>query len=61
MIEQLGVTSIFVTHDQDEAIEVADEIIITNKGRVEQMGTPLDVYQNRRQRLRLLSLGKLLL
>ncbi len=43
MIEQLGVTSIFVTHDQDEAIEVADEIIITNKGRIEQMGTPLDV------------------
>ncbi|MFR6586551.1 MAG: hypothetical protein ACLUSL_01450 [Ruminococcus sp.] len=45
MIEQFGVTSIFVTHDQDEAIEVADEIIITNKGRIEQMGTPLDVYQ----------------
>ena len=31
MIEKLGITSIFVTHDQDEAIEVADEIIITNK------------------------------
>ena len=39
MIEKLGVTSIFVTHDQDEAIEVADEIIITNKGRIEQTGT----------------------
>jgi sulfate transport system ATP-binding protein len=46
MIEKLGVTSIFVTHDQDEAIEVADEIIITNKGRIEQMGTPLEVYQH---------------
>ncbi|MBQ9674196.1 MAG: ABC transporter ATP-binding protein [Ruminococcus sp.] len=46
MIEKLGVTSIFVTHDQDEAIEVADEIIITNKGRVEQKGTPIEVYQN---------------
>ena len=46
MIEKLGVTSIFVTHDQDEAIEVADEIIITNKGRVEQKGTPLEVYQH---------------
>lgn len=45
MIEKLGVTSIFVTHDQDEAIEVADEIIITNKGRVEQMGTPIEIYQ----------------
>ena len=46
MIEKVGVTSIFVTHDQDEAIEVADEIIITNRGRIEQKGTPLEVYQN---------------
>lgn len=46
MIEKLGVTSIFVTHDQDEAIEVADEIIITNKGRIEQMGTPIEIYHN---------------
>lgn len=46
MITKLGVTSIFVTHDQDEAIEVADEIIITNKGRVEQMGTPPEVYRD---------------
>lgn len=46
MIEKLGITSIFVTHDQDEAIEVADEIIITNKGRIEQKGTPLEIYQN---------------
>ena len=45
MIEKLGVTSIFVTHDQDEAIEVADEIIITNKGRIEQIGTPMEIYQ----------------
>lgn len=44
MIEKLGITSIFVTHDQDEAIEVADEIIITNKGRIEQIGTPAQVY-----------------
>ena len=45
-IEKLGITSIFVTHDQDEAIEVADEIIITNKGRIEQKGTPIEVYRN---------------
>ena len=44
MIEKLGITSIFVTHDQDEAIEVADEIIITNEGRVEQMGDPVEIY-----------------
>ena len=46
MIEKLGVTSIFVTHDQDEAIEVADEIIITNKGRIEHTGTPIEIYHN---------------
>lgn len=46
MIAKLGVTSIFVTHDQDEAIEVADEIIVMNKGGVEQIGNPLEVYSN---------------
>ena len=46
MIEKLGITSIFVTHDQDEAIEVADEIIITNAGKIEQKGTPVEVYRN---------------
>lgn len=45
MVEKLGITSIFVTHDQDEAVEVADEIIITNHGRIEQMGAPLDIYK----------------
>lgn len=44
MISKVGITSIFVTHDQDEAIEVADEIIIMNHGRVEQMGSPRDIY-----------------
>lgn len=43
-IDKIGITSIFVTHDQDEAIEVADEIIITNKGRVEQVGNPVEIY-----------------
>ncbi len=46
MIEKLGITSIFVTHDQDEAIEVADEIIITNAGQIEKKGTPVEVYRN---------------
>ena len=46
MIRKLGVTSIFVTHDQDEAIDVADEIIVTNKGRIEQTGTPIEIYRN---------------
>jgi sulfate transport system ATP-binding protein len=46
MIERVGITSIFVTHDQDEAIEVADEIMIINKGRLEQKGSPWDIYKN---------------
>ena len=46
LINQVGITSIFVTHDQDEAIEVADEIIVTNKGKIEQIGTPVEVYSN---------------
>lgn len=45
LIERLGITSIFVTHDQDEAIEVADEMLIIQQGKLEQQGTPMDVYQ----------------
>ena len=45
-ISRLGVTSIFVTHDQEEAIEVADEIVVTNKGRIEQVGTPVEICMN---------------
>jgi len=44
MITRIGITSIFVTHDQNEAIEVADEIIVTNLGRVEQAGKPPELY-----------------
>ena len=51
MIGKLGITSIFVTHDQDEAIEVADEIIITNAGRIEQKGTPIGFIEILRQLL----------
>ena len=43
MVTRLGITSIFVTHDQDEAVEVADEIIITNHGKIEQMGSPIEI------------------
>lgn len=45
MISSVGVTSIFVTHDQDETIEVADQIIITNQGQIEQIGSPKDIYR----------------
>ena len=42
----LGVTSVFVTHDQTEAMTLADRLIIMNAGRVEQIGRPADVYHN---------------
>jgi sulfate transport system ATP-binding protein len=38
------VTTVFVTHDQEEALEVADEIVVINEGRVEQVGTPDQLY-----------------
>ena len=43
--DELNVTSLFVTHDQEEAMEVSDRIIVINKGRVEQMGMPSQVYE----------------
>ena len=45
MIQKVGITSIFVTHDQDEAVEVADDIIIINEGNLEQIGSPVDIYK----------------
>ena len=43
--DELHITSIFVTHDQEEALEVADQIIVKNKGNVEQIGSPREVYE----------------
>lgn len=42
--EATGVTTVFVTHDQEEALELADRVAILNKGRIEQIGTPAQVY-----------------
>jgi sulfate/thiosulfate transport system ATP-binding protein len=44
--ERIKVTSILVTHDQEEALEVADRVVIMNEGRIEQTGTPDDVFHN---------------
>ncbi|MDQ9170393.1 sulfate ABC transporter ATP-binding protein [Oxalobacteraceae bacterium R-40] len=44
--DELHVTSIFVTHDQEEALEVADQIVLMNKGKVEQIGAPDEVYNH---------------
>ena len=42
--DELHVTSLFVTHDQDEALELADRVVIMNHGRIEQVGSPEEVY-----------------
>lgn len=42
--DEVHVTTVFVTHDQEEALEVADEIVVINEGRVEQIGTPDELY-----------------
>jgi sulfate transport system ATP-binding protein len=44
--DDLHITTLFVTHDQEEALEVADKIVVMNKGKIEQVGTPEDVYHN---------------
>ena len=44
--DEIHVTSVFVTHDQEEALEVADRIVVMNRGRIEQAGTPDQVYEH---------------
>src|ERR1700749_3218791 len=42
--DEIHITSIFVTHDQEEAMEVADRVVVMSQGRIEQIGTPAEVY-----------------
>ncbi len=44
--DEMHISSVFVTHDQEEALEVADRVVVMNHGRVEQIGTPDEVYSN---------------
>ena len=44
--DELSVTSIFVTHDQEEALEVADRVVLMNKGQIEQIGSPQEVWDH---------------
>src|SRR4029077_4928425 len=44
--DEIHVTTIFVTHDQEEAMEVAEQIVVMNSGRVEQTGSPRELYEN---------------
>jgi sulfate transport system ATP-binding protein len=44
--DEVGVTAVLVTHDQEEAMEVSDEIVVMNQGRVEQVGNPAEIYDH---------------
>ncbi|MBP9855605.1 MAG: sulfate ABC transporter ATP-binding protein [Candidatus Omnitrophica bacterium] len=44
--DDLHITTLFVTHDQEEALEVADKIVVMNEGKIEQIGSPEEVYHN---------------
>ncbi|MCS5693741.1 TOBE-like domain-containing protein [Cyanobium sp. FGCU-6] len=44
--DQTGVTTVIVTHDQEEAMEVADTIVVMNEGRIEQIGSPAEIYDH---------------
>ncbi|MCF3935703.1 ABC transporter ATP-binding protein [Acuticoccus sp. M5D2P5] len=48
--QEVGITSLFVTHDQEEAMTIADRIVVMNKGRIEQVGPPAEIYDNPRTR-----------
>jgi putative spermidine/putrescine transport system ATP-binding protein len=45
ILKAVGITTIFVTHDQDEALSLADRVVVMNAGRIEQVGTPIEVYE----------------
>ena len=46
--KRLGITMIYVTHDQEEALVISDRIAVMNKGMIEQIGTPFEIYSNPR-------------
>jgi len=56
--DELHVTSVFVTHDQEEALEVADQVVVMNQGRIEQAGTPDEVFHHPRTEFILQFLGE---
>jgi ABC-type Fe3+/spermidine/putrescine transport system ATPase subunit len=50
LIRKIGVTALFVTHDQAEALSIADRVAVMNEGRIVQEGTPADIYDRPRNR-----------
>ncbi len=44
--QRLGITSVYVTHDQSEAMAISDKVVLMNKGKIAQLGSPKDLYEN---------------
>ena len=44
--DSMGITTVFVTHDQEEALDIADRVVLMKEGRIEQVGTPTQIYEN---------------
>jgi ABC-type sulfate/molybdate transport systems ATPase subunit len=49
ILREVGITTVFVTHDQEEALSLSDRIAVMNQGRIEQFGPPREVYETRRR------------
>jgi putative spermidine/putrescine transport system ATP-binding protein len=56
--KEVGVTTIFVTHDQEEALSMSDRIVVMNKGKIEQIGTPTEIYAHPRTEFVFQFIGK---
>lgn len=56
--KEVGVTTIFVTHDQEEALSMSDRIVVMNKGKIEQVGTPTEIYAHPRTEFVFQFIGK---
>ncbi|WP_152044934.1 ABC transporter ATP-binding protein [Aureimonas psammosilenae] len=56
---KLGITAIFVTHDQEEALSISDRIVVLNEGRAEQVGSPFEIYNHPRTRFAASFIGTL--
>ena len=50
--QEVGITFIYVTHDQEEALTMSDKIVVMNEGEIQQIGSPTDIYNEPRQRIR---------
>ncbi|MDK6779543.1 ABC transporter ATP-binding protein, partial [Escherichia coli] len=44
LVKEVGITTLFVTHDQEEALAMSDEIFVLNEGKIQQSGSPVDIY-----------------